>query len=771
MTVKSKSAKHHDRRKRRHILLILLLTFFVLTASAAVAGWILLSPYRGERMDMTLVELPAVNRPATLYAREPAQRADRNGKLTPAPSSAVAAVEKRIFVPYDEIPADLIHAFISIEDKRFYDHFGVDPWRTARAACGYLTGSASFGGSTITQQLVKNLTGHDEATVDRKLREIFLALDLERHADKETILECYLNIINLAEGCRGVGAAARRYFSKSPSELTLSECATLAAITQNPARYNPLRHPEAARERRDLILREMAEQGYIGSEARDMATAQELGLCPGELSESGGKSTDWITSWYTDMVTTDVIHDLCECLGYTRTRASDLFYTGGITVETAMDHEMQAIVEAYYNDLSHFPKGPDGRPQSSFILIDPHTGDILAVAGAVGEKQGSRLQNYATDTQRPAGSCIKPLSLFAPAIEEGHISWATLLEDAPVSEKNGIPWPRNADGLYRGKITAGTAVAESVNTVAVRLLEEIGKETAIAYLKDRFGLTNLQLPDETGVHDGTVASLALGQQSRGVTSRELTAAYTAFFGGIYRTPISYHRVLDKDGNVLLENPQAAGRQVLSPATAALMTRMLEAVTDHGTAAKYLSHIKEVDIASAGKTGTTQNNCDRRFVGYTPRLLAGVWMGYDYPSELRGIQGNPCVGIWDDLITACEAVYRGSPPASTFDTPGLIELAICPFSGECFTSDCQEIADREHAWFIPGTEPYEGCRLHEEPLIQTRPEDPTDPDRVPLLPGTVISDDGPLEDPLPPSESPRADTPWFSRWFQRFSRRQ
>ncbi len=774
MATKSKHTARRPRRRGRRILLILVLTFLGLTVGAGVAGWMILSPYMGERMDMTLLELPAVNRPAVLYARDPALRAEREGDLYLAPSSAVAPLEKRIFVPYEEMPADLIHAFVAIEDKRFYDHHGVDLWRTARAAGGYLTGNASFGGSTITQQLVKNLTGHDEPTADRKLREIFLALDLERNADKKTVLECYLNIINLAEGCRGVGAAAKRYYSKSVSELTLAECATIAAITQNPARYDPLRHPEAARMRRDLILHEMADQGYITSEIRDAAVSADLGLHPGSLTEEEAKSKDGIASWYTDLVAADVIRDLCAYLGYTRARASDLFYTGGITVETAMDRDLQALVEAYYTDLSHFPQGPDGRPQSSFILLDPYTGDILAVAGAVGEKRGNRLQNYATDTLRPAGSCIKPLSLFAPAVEEGRITWATLLEDAPISEKNGIPWPRNADGLYRGKITAGVAMAESVNTVAVRLLETVGSDRALAYLRDRFALRTLQGPDETGVHDATVSSLALGQQSRGVTSRELTAAYTAFFGGIYRTPVSYHRVLDKDGNVLLENPRTAGKQVLAPSTAALLTRMLESVTDHGTAAKYLAHIKELGVATAGKTGTTQNNCDRRFVGYTPRLLAGVWMGYDYPSELRGIPGNPCVGIWDDLMTACEKIYRGSPPDATFDTPGLVEVEICPFSGERLTSDCRESisGDGERAWFIPGTEPYEACPLHEEPPIQTIPEDPNDPERIPLLPGTVLPDESAPNTDRPPSGpiEPNNDTPWYSRWFQRFSRR-
>ena len=755
-----KAKKRVNNRKRKAWPAALLILAVLLIAGSAAAGILYLLPYSDARMDMSLMDIPKGHKASVLYAYDPAHRGTRTGDLHPAPDATLPEGHSRIYTPYDEFPTHLINAFVAIEDKRFWEHHGVDILRTTRAGINYLMGNAAFGGSTITQQLIKNLTGDDRHTPDRKLTEIFLALDLEKRTDKPHILEAYLNVINLAEGCFGVGAAAERYFSKPVSELTLPECASIAAITNSPARYNPMTHPENHVTRRNVILQVMAEQGYISESQRDEAMASRLILHPAPPPEPAK-----VTSWYADLVVSDVIRDLQNRLGYTYAAASMLVYRGGLTIETAMDETMQGIVEAYYADQNHFPVGENGRPQSSFILLDPLTGDILAVAGAVGEKTASRLQNYATDTRRPAGSCIKPLTVYAPALEQGIITWAGIYEDEPVTLYNGIPWPANADGLYRGPTTVGEAVAHSLNPAAVRILEQVGPENAFRFARDRLHLTGLIPAEGKNANDLTPASLALGQQSRGLTVREITAAYTVFSDGLYRAPVSYHRVLDAEGKVLLENPAAAGERVLSPANAALMTRLLSTVTEKGTAARYMARTKAADIETAGKTGTTQNNCDRWFVGYTPRLLAGVWMGYDYPAELKGIRGNPCVTIWDHLVSACEARYEGAPEKHRFHVPDdLIEMEFCPLSGMLPTAYCTDPAcghPTERGWFVRGTEPRDPCTYHQEPPIRLVPTDPGDPDRIPLLPNDILP-------AIPPPPAP-SEEHWYSRLFGFFKR--
>lgn len=760
---KHRQTSQKKRPKARRVAVAVLLVLLLGSVLAVSAGAVVIAPYASSKMDLSLLEIPTVREPAILYAYDPAHRPLRQGELHPANGCELSEPEKRVYVPYEEMPPYLIQAFVAIEDKHFFDHHGVDFPRTAYAGVKYLMGNGSFGASTITQQLVKNLTGHDEYTPKRKMTEIFMALDLEKQVDKETILETYLNVINLAGGCQGVGAAAERYYGVEVSALNLPQCATIAAITNNPARYDPLTHPDENKARRDLILRQMEEQGYITPAQRDQAIATDLELAP----QIAGDQKTPIASWYADMVAADVIRDLCDRLGYTRERASRLLYSGGLTIETAMDEDLQALVEEYYRNAQNFPTEDrvNARPQSSFILIDPATGDILAVAGAVGEKTGNRLQNYATDTRRPAGSSIKPLSVFAPALERGLITWASIYEDEPLSQKKGMPWPANADGLYRGRVTVSTAVAKSLNPVAVRILSQVGEEEAFAFLRERLGMRSLVPPTADSVGDMTVSSLALGQQTMGVTSRELTAAYTVFRDGVYRSPLSYHRVLDKDGRVLLENPRPqTSTTVLSPATAALMTRLLMTVAEEGTAARHITLNETLGIQVAGKTGTTQNNCDRWFVGYTPRLLAGVWMGYDYPTEMKGISGNPCVGIWDDIMTACETQYRGAPTRSLFPSPAeydLVEAEYCPLSGGVPHTACTANGGTTAwGWFLRGTEPMSECTVHEEPPINVVPEDPGDPNRIPHLPNDTISD-----------RLPRSDDRdrWYSRWFNMFAR--
>ena len=752
------SGKRMIKRKRR-VIPFVITTGVLLAALTAVFLCVALSPYAEATMDMTLLAIPRESTPSILYAYTPENRSSRQGELLEAPGCTLIQAQPMIYTALSDMPDDLINAFVAIEDRRFWRHRGIDMIRTTRAGVRYLTGNPSFGGSTITQQLIKNLTGEDDFTPERKLTEIFRALDLERKADKETILESYLNIINLANGCRGVGAAADAYFSKSVSELTLAECASIAAITNNPTRYNPLTQPEANKARRDLILRCMAEEGYITPEA--CAAAQNTPL---ETHPKVRKESTEVTSWYADMVVLDVIRDLMEEKDYTYSAASLLVYSGGLRIETVMDTSLQTIVESYYRDLNNFPEGDRGRPASAFILLDPRNGDVLAVAGAVGEKQGNRLQSYATDTRRPAGSCIKPLTVYTPAVMKGLIQWNTPVEDTPVTVKNGIPWPSNADGCYRGTVTVAESLAHSLNPVAVKLLDAVGKEYSYELATQKLGLWGLGKAEEA-----TVSSLALGQQSVGVTLRELTAAYTVFHDGQAQKPRSYHRVLDGEGNVILEN-SVSPTLVCTPEQAALMTRLLMGVVEQGTAQGKITLPDTLGIPVAGKTGTTQNNWDRLFIGYTPRLLGGVWMGFEYPAELTGIRGNPCIHIWDELLIACETVYRGSTRLTEFPVPhDLIQAEYCPQSGCCPSPYCDHPLNEitlQKGWFIRGTEPQCVCPDHTEPPVIIQPEDPSDPDRVPLFPHDICPDQPPASDGVPttpPSDSSPKRSP-FRRWF-------
>jgi len=681
----------------------------LLLLSIGVFFWIL--PYSRATLDLSLLSLREEGESAKLYVPDlDCDMREENVTYHLSCERLPSVNRKRKLVNFDELPDHLVHAFIAIEDKRFFEHHGVDIIRTGHALWDFLVhkGKADFGGSTITQQLIKNLTGYRDRTPERKLTEIFTALDLEKKVDKETILTVYLNVINLGGGCEGVGAAAEYYFGKTVDELTLPECAALAAITNNPTLYNPRTHPEENTRRQRIILSEMKEKGYITSQDYDTAVNTPLVLRPEP------EVNPRMTSWYTEMVAADVLRDLQARLGYTYEKASRLLSTGDLSIETVMDESLQRILTKYYETEENFPMGTHGRPQSAAVIIDPHNGDILAVAGAVGVKNAYYLQNYATAAKRPAGSVIKPPGIYAPALHEGLITWGSVWEDLPVGENEGHPWPRNADGLYRGRVTLRDAVAHSLNTVPVALAQQLGVENSFRFLKERLHMDSLIPASGKALHDMTLSSVALGQQSEGVTVREMTAAYTIFTEGLYHAPVSYRRVLDREGNVLLEN-KPRGERVLTRNEAALMTRLLETVTEDGTA-RGLWLKDKMGISVAGKTGTTQNNWDRWFIGYTPRLLCGVWMGYEYPVPLEGIDGNPCLGIFDDVMISCETVYSRAPFREGFErSPEVIPVRICPLSGQIITPDCINALPAETlprvGWFIEGSEPRDCCRLH------------------------------------------------------------
>ena len=630
-------------------------------------------------------------------------RANRVGEAQEL-TAGMFAQKETAYVAYPEIPQTMIDAFVAIEDKRFYRHNGVDWYRTAAAGVNYLLGaSKSFGGSTITQQLVKNVTGNSEISLGRKLQEMLWALDLERSLDKTEILEMYLNVIHFSDSCNGIGEAARHYYSKEPRELSLAECASIAAITNSPSYYNPLRHPQNNLERRNLILSEMFSQGYITEAEYNAAAGSELLLNPRDNAIGEG-----INSWYVDMVIEDVINDLMKEYGVTRSVASQLVYAGGLRIDVAMDQKVQEIVEEYYRTAVQVPTNAAGtRAQSALILIDSQTGDVLGVAGAVGEKRENRIQNFATQTQRPPGSALKPITVYAPALERGLINWASVYDDVPVNfgPNNRVAWPRNATGVYRGLTNVSYAVAHSTNTVAVRILDEVGLENSFRTAKNLFHLSGLV--SRNGANDCDVAALALGQLNYGVTLRELTDAYTVFAdAGVYHPWRSYYRVLDAEGRILLSCPDQS-EIVMSASNAAVMTKLLQGVVSDGTSSSItLGRLVEC----AGKTGTTNKDGDRWFVGYTPDVICGVWCGYEYPEPLEG--KNLCTQIWNRVMHSVVETCGGK---KTFDVPSdVVKVSYCKDSGKLLTDVCEQDprgSRMETGWFVKGSEPTEACDCH------------------------------------------------------------
>lgn len=625
-------------KKLSKILISILIAFLVLLSIGILIGTAMLSQYKDAKVDMQLIELSLNLEKTKFYAYSKEDRETRSGIAHLIDGAELSNSEKYKYVPFSEIPNDLINAFIAIEDKRFYSHKGIDIKRSAHAIVNYMFGKGDFGGSTITQQLVKNITGNNAPEIKRKISEAFSALDLEKKYDKTQILEAYLNVINLSDGCRGIGAAAEYYYSKNPNELSLDECATIAAITNNPSKYNPKTHPETNKKRRNIILNEMLKQGYITKEEYNTAINAPISL---NISES--KNNTHINSWYIDTVIEDVTEDLSLKMGITKQKASQLLYSGGLNIYTAIDEKIQSILDGYFSNIYNFPIDENGNiPQSSMIIIDPYNGDILAVAGAVGKKQGNRIQNFATDTKRPTGSAIKPLSVYAPAIDKGLINWGSIVEDSPIKvSPNGTPWPQNAVKTYYGNVNIKFAIEHSLNTVAVKVLEMLGNKYSFDFLTEKLKINSLNSSKDMGS-----ASLALGQMSNGITLRELTAAYSIFENGTMSKPRSYYKVTDSRGNIILDN-RSEQERVISKESAAIMTKMLQTVVESGTAKEGITINEITEVA--GKSGTTQNNCDRYFVGYTPELLGGVWFGYEYPQNLEKFGGNLSVYIWDEVM--------------------------------------------------------------------------------------------------------------------------
>ena len=577
--------------------------------------------------------------------------------------------QNRVWVDYEDIPKYMEHALVAIEDKRFYTHKGVDWYRTAGAFAGmFLTMNNNFGGSTLTQQLIKNMTGKDEVTVQRKLLEIFQALELEKTYTKEEIVLWYLNVVYFGESCYGVQTAAQTYFGKNVWELSLAECASIVGITNNPSKYDPfgaamIEDPETGisysnrewnKRRQEIILREMYDQGYITHEEYEQAVAEELQFVRPENASYEME----IYSYYEESVINDVLSDLMEAKNVNLETARQLLYNGGYQIYACIDPDIQAVVDSVYEDLSALPQpyyASSQQLQSAIVIMEPYTGKIVAMSGGVGEKSGNFITNRATQSQRPAGSSTKPLSIYGPALEYGIITQNTLVDDAAPNttvQLSGTSWyPRNSGNTYNGIITIREALAKSLNTVAAQILDKLTPAVSYEFMTQRLGFTSLVEADRD------YAPLAMGQYTNGVTVREMCQAYCSFVNeGTFTYSRTYERVTDSRGNVILENePQTI--QAFSANTAANMCDMLQNAVATGTGSgAYFS-----GVAVAGKTGTTSNSMDRYFCGFTPYYTAACWTGYDIPEVMYFYQ-NPAVVIWKTIMQKIHEglEYKGFP---------------------------------------------------------------------------------------------------------------
>ena len=655
--------------------------------------------------------------------------------------------EDRIWVSLDQIPDDLKKAAIAIEDKRFESHPGVDIKSTIRAIVYTLTGKSIQGGSTITQQTVKNVTGDNQDTVLRKVTEIYRALEMEKRYEKDEILEAYLNEIYMGQSCYGVETASLRYFGVHVDELSLAQCASLISITNNPSQFGPFEGEwsrEQNRKRQMLVLDAMLDQEMISEAEYEAAVAEEVvytngysntGNYYGEAivdtealeEESKPQSTTSYTSrnsYFTDAVIEDVAQALMDEYGYNYETAINKVYGSGYKIYTTQNYEYQQIAEKVYEDLSNTPytitknDGTVEQLQGAMTIMDPYTGHVVAMVGGVGPKLYDRGLNWAT-TYRPCGSATKPISVYAPALDQGIITGASTVDDFPLwllytgddeedeidpndPLKEGTPWPKNDYSGFKGLSTIRKALVRSMNTCAVSVCNQLGVWESYDFMTSNLGFTTLTQDDATAL-----GAMALGGYSNGVTTEEMAAAYAAFVNeGIYTTPRTFTRVEDTNGNVVLEN-EIDSHAAMKSSTAALMNSILTDVVSGGTGSgAYFS-----GMTIAGKTGSTNDLRDRYFVGYTPYYVGACWVGYESNARISSGGVNPSVALWKKVM---EEIHADLPNEKFFSCPDLVQVSVCSDSGMLATTLCETDPRGSRVrseWVAVDNQPQELCTMH------------------------------------------------------------
>ncbi len=661
--------------------------------------------------------------------------------------------ENRIWVDIDDMPDALWQAVVAIEDERFFFHNGVDWKRTGGAVVNMFLGMKNtFGGSTITQQMLKNMTKDDKPYVNRKVREIFRALEFEKNYSKKEILEQYLNRIYLGKHCYGVQTAAQFYFGKDVGDLTTAECASLIAITNNPSMFGPKYDITITRDngttttprelnkvRQENILKKMA--GGENGEVRGPATLDDIDGDPdswgpfitqaeyreyaaeplnfiddenvtaeGILAEAAakdGRANREYNSWFVDEVIREVTKDLSETYHISTEEAEVKLYNSGYKIYTTLNPEIQDIAEAVYADRTNLKSGSnpdltsrDGQLiHSGITIMDPYSGAIVAQVGDMGEKTGNLLWSYATDKHQ-VGSSMKPLTAYAPAIDSGAVTPGTAFDDYPVELMNGTHWPKNSPNRYRGFTQVQAGIQHSINTIAVQTLMAGGVPEAFAFATEKLGL-------DLEPEDMDRSPLGMGGLHRGLSTVEMAAAYCCFAnGGVYYEPHTYLRVEDPEGNTVLEK-EPETHEAMKATTAYLMTKMLKNAVAAGTG----TQARFSGMSIAGKTGTTSDNYDRYFVGYTPYYVAAVWTGYKLNARISYSGGNPAITLWKKVMEPVHANLENKD----FSKPGgFTTVTLCADSGLKATAACQADSRGSRAVSVEiasGTAPEGECTLH------------------------------------------------------------
>lgn len=694
---KSKDKKSEKKSSSKKIVKVLIYVILVLffAGVGAIGGKVL--AIIKNTPPLSQEALTSQKQSSIVYAKNSTGQWERTAILHGA--------DNRLWVPIDKIPKDLQNAFVAIEDQRFYkNNLGIDPRRILGALIADIRagGKPVEGASTITQQLIKNTMLTDQKTFSRKIQEAVLAWRLEQKYSKKQILEAYLNTIYLGGpnvNAYGVQAASLAYFGKDVSQLDLAQAAIIAGITNNPSLYSPYANLEASIDRQHLVLKEMLNQGYITKEQYDKAIAEKLEFKRTNL-------TTYDHKYFVDQVINDVADALAKKLNISRDESVNKIYNGGLRIYTTMDLNIQNSIENAFKDPKLFPVNSRIKDavQSAMVIIDWHTGEVKGLVGGRDETNVLMGFNRATQAYRQPGSSIKPLTVYGPALESG-LTAATVVDDVPTTFGNWTPHNYESSS-YKGLVTLRDALKNSRNIPAVKVVDMIGINTSANYGK-KFGL-------DITKNDMYLPALALGGLYKGVTTMQEAAAYGAIAnGGIYTTPITFEKVTDADGNVIIDN-KPLRHVVLSEQNAYILENMMQDVVNYGTG----TNARLSNMPVAGKTGTTDNYNNAWFTGFTPYYVGSVWMGYDNNSiTLKDDRLGKVVGgsfparLWK---TVMENIHKDLKYKDFVRPSGIVSVTVCKDSGELPTDLCHLDPRGDQTYteiFAQGTQPTSYCTVH------------------------------------------------------------